>query len=132
MKEITKEVFDSNPHMAPQSGPFTEKQWFSHRALLGAVLFDHDGEWAWVVLAKHDDGLFRGIDMGVSLKTKEDAVGALERSLTEHEATEQAAHDPPVTKEEALGIMSDVTGTPVERLSRGLDDFVKNPKSGNN
>lgn len=132
MEEISQEAYSKYPCAKPPGAVFTEKQWFQHEHLLGVVVFDHDGEWAWVVLAKHDDGRYRAIDYGASLSTKSVAVGELGKALARLEHIREVSAGPPATREQSAQITAAETGMSVEEVLRGMDDFERAPKPGNN
>ena len=64
-----------------------EKGWFADDAgvIIGAVTFDvTDEDWGYVVLESDEDGLFRGIDVEVSLLSREEATTKLSACMREH------------------------------------------------
>jgi hypothetical protein len=67
----------SSPNAIPMVGTVVhEKGWFADDAgvIIGAVTFDvTDEDWGYVVLESDEDGLFRGIDVEVSLLSREEA-----------------------------------------------------------
>jgi hypothetical protein len=68
----------------------TELEWFSDHdeRVLGIVVIDNtDKDWSWMVLGRDEAGLFRAIDLGVSISTREEARALLATKLTEHSET---------------------------------------------
>jgi len=67
-----------------------EVEWFSDddERVLGIVVIDNtDQDWSWMVLGRDEAGLFRAIDLGVSIPTREEARALLMTKLTEHSET---------------------------------------------
>ncbi|MCK4823525.1 restriction endonuclease [bacterium] len=92
--EIDSEEFNSrNPARSEFVRVFaTEKSWFAdtERNIIGTILFDHtDKDWNYVILARHEDGLFRWIDGDSSLKTQNIAEQAIQAAMTKMETTDQ-------------------------------------------
>ena len=93
--EISSEEFESrNPARNELARIFaTERSWFAdtERNIIGAVLLDHtDKDWNYVVLARHEDGLFRWIDGDSSFESKDTAEQAIRAAMAKMEATDQA------------------------------------------
>lgn len=133
MKEISKKEFESRGVMRSKEveGVFEEKRWFEHRALLGALLFDIDGEWAWIVLAKYANSAYRAIDLGTSIATQSIAVNDLAEALVRHEDVVEMPEQRPATKEEAIRILATQAGVSEERAHE-IFESVKIPRKGNN
>ncbi|MEO6751660.1 MAG: hypothetical protein ABIP85_07765 [Chthoniobacteraceae bacterium] len=91
-KAITKERFDALCRVKLPSLDYlvNEVEWFSDddERVLGIVLLDNtDQDWSWMVLGRDEAGLFRAIDLGVSIATREEAKKLLMVKLLEHSAT---------------------------------------------
>lgn len=132
MKEITRGQFDAhsicrNPEAL---SIFTEKRWFEHDGLLAVIVFDHDGEWGWMVLAKSERYGFRGIDMRTNLRTQEEALQQLRVSFEKNAGT-QAGDEPPMSKETAVRLTAQVHGISEDDARRGFE-ALKIPRPGNN
>lgn len=133
MKEITKEAFNAcGIDRGVPSAAFVEKRWFESGKLIGVVVFDHDGEWGWVVLAEHPRRGYAAVDLGSSCRTVDEAIGQMSRSFASCADIDTGEAGPKVTREEAVRIMADVTGVSEERVRLGLEDFEKIPRPGNN
>lgn len=91
-KPITKERFDALCRVKLPSADLVvdEVEWFSDddERVLGIVVLDNtDEDWSWMVLGRDEAGLFRAIDLGVSIATREEARKLLMAKLLEHSAT---------------------------------------------
>lgn len=92
--EIDREEFESrNPARNELARMLvTEKSWFAdtERNIIGAILLDHtDKDWNYVILARHEDGLFRWIDGESSLESKSIAEQAIQTAMSKMEVTDQ-------------------------------------------
>lgn len=64
-----------------------EEEWWSDSKehLLGIILLDRfDKDWSWVVLCRDEHGRFRGIDLAVSISTRDEARTALQNKMREY------------------------------------------------
>ena len=94
-RTISKERFDA---LCRVKRSFTdclsrEVEWYAdvEERVLGIVLLDlQDNDWVWMVLGRDEAGLFRAIDLGVSIPTQEEARKLLIVKLEEHSATGQS------------------------------------------
>lgn len=133
MKEITKEEFDAHGIDRAGTPGFVEKRWYANKNLLGVVLFDHDNEWAWVVLAKHLGRGYAAIDFTTSYKTCDDAVAGMVDGFQRHDGIDMSTlRDPPITMEHAVSILARTSGMTEDQVRAGVEDFKKNPRPGNN
>jgi HJR/Mrr/RecB family endonuclease len=73
--EITEEEFSNfNLDKNPNIGIFLERYWFknNNENLLGTVVFDrYDDDWAYIILGKEDDGIYRALYLRHSLVEEE-------------------------------------------------------------
>ena len=84
------QAFPQEPALPVKDQLIDEREWFADEAgnVIGALFVDKiDHDWAYVVLGKHDDGLYRGVDVQHSLATEADARSALLEKITEYEAS---------------------------------------------
>lgn len=91
-KPITKERFDALCRVKLPTADYvvTEVEWFSDddERVLGIVALDNtDQDWSWMVLGRDEAGLFRAIDLGVSILTREEARTLLAAKLIEYSET---------------------------------------------
>jgi hypothetical protein len=89
MKQFTEEEFQRFPlYPNPVKGWFNrEEEWWSdnHERVLGVVALDLvDKDWSWVVLGKDESGIFRGIDLQVSISDPERARQELHTSMQKY------------------------------------------------
>jgi hypothetical protein len=89
VREITKAEFDQfNPQRHPMIGTvIQEKSWFADEGglVIGTVTLDStDQDWGYVVLGPDEGGLFRGIDLAVSLESREVATTSLRACIRKH------------------------------------------------
>ena len=92
---ISLEEFDSfNPSRGSMIGTFiSEKGWFtdSNKNIVGTLTFDHtDKDWGYAILARHEDGMYRGIDVEVSIKSKDEAKSQIIFAMERMEQADQA------------------------------------------
>ena len=131
MKELTKAEYDSHKiARMPPNGMFIEKRWYSYKDMLGVIIFDHDNEWAIVVLAQDDKNMYRAVDTNVGFKTQDIAIEQL-RNLFEECESEPKPCGPPLTELEAAAIVSAKTGVPLDQVIIGMEQ-VKIPLPRNN
>ena len=67
-----------------------ELEWWAdaQERVIGIVLLDlTDDDYAWIVLGRDERGLFRAVDLGVSLETQETARSALQQALAKQAAS---------------------------------------------
>ena len=106
--QITKKEFDSkNPARVGTAQIIsTEKSWYadSDRNILGTVILDHiDKDWTYIVLGRHEDGLFRCIDLDTSIESKALAEQRLQDTMSKMEVTDQATESLYKTEKEKNG-----------------------------
>lgn len=131
MKELTKEEFETFHVVRMQSnGMFTEKRWYHHNNMLGIIIFDHDNEWAIVVLAQNEEKLYCAVDTNVGFKTQDIAIENLALLFKECES-EPPPCGPPLTAIEAAKIVNAKTGLSVDEIIEGMES-IKIPMPGNN
>ncbi len=92
--QIDREEFNSrNPARSELVTMLTtEKSWFAdtERNIIGTVLLDHtDKDWNYVILAQHEDGLFRWIDGDSSFESQSIAERSIQTVMAKMEATDQ-------------------------------------------
>ncbi len=64
-----------------------EREWWAgeNERVIGTVMFDKiDNDWSWIILGRDEKGLYRGIDMCVSLESQELASVKLKERLIYH------------------------------------------------
>ncbi|MFC1792727.1 restriction endonuclease [Planctomycetota bacterium] len=93
---ISQEEFDShNPARNDLVKMLTtEKAWFSDSArnIIGASILDHtDRDWSYVILAQHEDGQYRCIELDTSLSSQAVAERALQSKMSEMEQSDKAS-----------------------------------------
>jgi len=88
----------------------SEKSWFSdtNTNIIGAVILDKtDNDWGNVILAKHEDGLYRYIDGQISLdsrdKAEEDLISVMSRIEVSGEAPEKLFESKETDNEDTNG-----------------------------
>ena len=72
----------------------SEKQWFtdSKRNIIGTITLDKlDNDWGYAILAKHEDGLYRGISVETSIESYEKAEKAIITAMSQIERNDKAA-----------------------------------------
>jgi restriction endonuclease Mrr len=72
----------------------SEKQWFadSKRDIIGTLTLDQtDKDWGYVILARHEDGLYRAIDVEISIESREKAESGIISAMSQMERNGQAA-----------------------------------------
>lgn len=94
MKPICKQRFDALCRSRRPTADYVsrEVEWFSDEdeRVLGLVLLDTvDNDWLWMVLGRDEAGVFRCMDLGVSIPTQEEAHNLLEVKLGEYARTGQ-------------------------------------------
>lgn len=94
MKAISKERFNALCRSRRPTADYVsrEVEWFSDddERVLGLVLLDTvDNDWVWMVLGRDEAGVFRCIDLGVSIPTQDEARKLLEAKLHEYSRTGQ-------------------------------------------
>jgi hypothetical protein len=136
LEEITKEVFYA--HGIERSTDnrfqeiFLEKRWFRSGKFLGVILFDHDGLWGWVVLVKHVDRGYAGIDIGYNLKTCEDAIRTMVDSFQENaDIGPESLGGPAATASQVVKIAASASGMTEEQAWATVES-LKKPRPGNN
>lgn len=92
VKKLTRARFNALCYSRmPVAAQMTrEVEWWadSQERVIGTVLFDlTDKDWSWIVLGRDERGLFRPIDLGVSIETREKAQLALREALRKHAAS---------------------------------------------
>ncbi len=92
MKPISKERFEALCRSRQATAEYVsrEVEWFSddEERVLGLVLLDTvDNDWVWMVLGRDEAGVFRCIDLGVSIPTQDEARKFLEAKLDEYSRT---------------------------------------------
>ncbi len=92
---INPEEFDSfKPARGPMIGTIIfEKGWFadSERNIIGTLTLDNtDKDWGYAILARHEDGMYRGIDVEVSIKSKNEAESQIISAMERMEQADQA------------------------------------------
>ena len=89
LKNISEEEFHSL-YLGPRIPHLREVEWFSDLLgrVLGAVVLDLvDNDWSYVVLGRDERGLFRCIDMRVSIEAREKAAEKLREKMETHLST---------------------------------------------
>jgi hypothetical protein len=94
VRPITQARFEALCYSRQPLGMFLiqEVEWYANKqeTLLGIVSFDtSDRDWGWVVLGRDEQGLFRAIDVGVSIKRQNDARALLRKKLLAHAGSSQ-------------------------------------------
>jgi hypothetical protein len=89
MKRLSQARFNALCYSRQPPAAFMsrEVEWWSDldEHVLGAVLLDTtDQDWAWVALGRDEKGLFRAIDLGVSMETQRKASARLRVRLQEY------------------------------------------------
>ena len=72
----------------------SEKNWFadSKRDIIGTLTFDQtDKDWGYAILARHEDGQYRAIDVDISIESREKAESAIILAMSQMERNGQAA-----------------------------------------
>jgi hypothetical protein len=92
MKAISKQRFDALCRSRRPTTAYVsrEVEWFSddEERVLGLVLLDTvDNDWLWRVLGRDEAGVFRCIDLGVSIPTQDEARNLLQSKLNEYAQT---------------------------------------------
>jgi hypothetical protein len=93
---ITKSRFDALCVIRDPSAEFffPEREWWSvdNDRFIGAVCLDlSDETWAWMLLARDSDNLFRGISQGMDLETQTEASEALRQEMVTLAADTQSS-----------------------------------------
>jgi len=93
--QISKKEFDSkNPARVGTAQIIsTEKSWFAdnNKNIIGTVILDHtDNDWTYIVLARHEDGLYRCIDVDSSIESRSMAEQNLQDKMSNMEVKDQA------------------------------------------
>lgn len=93
--QITKKEFDfKNPARQGTAQIIsTEKSWYadSDKNIIGTVILDYiDNDWTYIVLARHEDELYRCIDLDTSIKSRTLAEENLHEKMSKMEVTDQA------------------------------------------
>lgn len=131
MKELTEAEYNNhNIARMPPNGMFVEKRWYSYKDMLGIVIFDHDNEWAIVVLAQDNENIYRAVDTDVGFKTQDIAIEKLRNLFKECELDPRPC-GPAITELEAAEMVSAKTGVPLDQVIIGMET-VKIPMPGNN
>ena len=89
LRNISEERFDSL-YEGPPSFMHKEVEWVSDllERVLGAVVRDRiDDDWSYVVLGRDEHGIFRAIDLKISLPSQEIAAEQLREKMKEHLST---------------------------------------------
>jgi len=91
INEISREEFDSYNPARMGVGLASERAWYADTSkdIIGSLLKDSiDKDWGYVILALHDDGLYRFADGNVSIQTFDEAESILLNRMREIDETE--------------------------------------------
>jgi hypothetical protein len=111
VKKITKQRFDALCRVRRPSTAYVSREvaWFADDAerVIGIVLQDlSDKDWVWMVLGRDEAGLFRAIDLGVSIPTKKEAQRLLLLKLEEYSKTRRKVFRQGDVKNDSMNIFA--------------------------